>query len=218
MTSFQLTQPPSIGQVVRIRQRLYVVSQIVVSSLAESIISSKARTQPQHLISLNAIEDDALGETLQIVWELEPGTQIIEKSELPTVDGFDEPQRLEAFLDSVLWGAVSQADRKVLQAPFRSGIDLENYQLSPLVRSIQMPRTSLLIADDVGLGKTIEAGLVTQELIIRNRARRVLIICPAGLLIHWREQMRDKFGLEFRVVDSQLGGFCILPRKTPQQL
>ena len=63
---------------------------------------------------------------------------------------------------------------------------------------------SLLIADDVGLGKTIEAGLVTQELILRYRARRVLIVTPADLQLQWRDEMRDKFGLDFRVVDRQL--------------
>ena len=74
----------------------------------------------------------------------------------------------------------------------------------PLVRAVQMPRVNLLVADDVGLGKTIEAGLVCQELIVRNRARTVLVVCPAGLQIHWHDQMRDKFGLEFRIVDSDL--------------
>lgn len=61
-----------------------------------------------------------------------------------------------------------------------------------------MPRVSLLIADDVGLGKTIEVGLVCQEMIFRHIARRILIICPSSLQIQWQEQMRDKFGLEFR--------------------
>ena len=67
-----------------------------------------------------------------------------------------------------------------------------------------MPRVNLLIADDVGLGKTIEAGLVAQELLIRHRARRILIVCPAALQMQWHDQMRDKFGLEFRIVDSNL--------------
>ena len=44
-----------------------------------------------------------------------------------------------------------------------------------------MPRANLLIADDVGLGKTIEAGLVVQELLLRHRARTVLVVCPASL-------------------------------------
>jgi len=123
---------------------------------------------------------------------------------LPEPTGFDDPIRLDAFLDAVRWGAVSNANVQAIQSPFRSGIDLEDYQLDPVVRGIQMPRVNLLIADDVGLGKTIESGLVILELLIRHRARRVLIVCPALLQIQWRDQMRDKFGLDFRIVDSHL--------------
>src|SRR5438034_1878789 len=112
--------------------------------------------------------------------------------------------RLDAFLHAVRWGAISSADVRSLQSPFRSGIEIEDYQLDPVVRAIQMPRANLLIADDVGLGKTIEAGLVCQELIIRHRARKILIVCPAALQVQWHDQMRDKFGLEFRIVDSIL--------------
>src|SRR5438270_4995289 len=67
-----------------------------------------------------------------------------------------------------------------------------------------MPRVSLVIGDDVGLGKTIEAGMTALELIIRHWARRVLIVSPSSLQIQWSQQMRDKFGLDFRVVDSEL--------------
>ena len=79
------------------------------------------------------------------------------------------------------WGAITSADSQALQAPFRSGITIEDYQLDPVVRRLAMPRVNLLIADDVGLGKTIEAGLVVQELILRHRARTVIIVCPASL-------------------------------------
>ncbi len=159
---------------------------------------------PQHLVSLQSVEDDALGEELQVVWEIEPGAGVIERVALPEPTGFDAPERLDAFLDAVRWGAASTADLKNIQAPFRSGIDIEDYQLDPVVRAIQMPRVNLLIADDVGLGKTIESGLVALELIIRHRARRVLVVCPASLQVQWRDQMRDKFGLDFRIVDSEL--------------
>ncbi|MFN8105291.1 MAG: SNF2-related protein [Acidimicrobiia bacterium] len=56
-------------------------------------------------------------------------------------------------------------------------------------------RVNLLIADDVGLGKTIEAGLVVQEMLLRHRARTVLVVCPASLCIKWRDEMASKFGL-----------------------
>jgi SNF2 family DNA or RNA helicase len=73
-----------------------------------------------------------------------------------------------------------------------------------------MPRVSLLIADDVGLAKTIEAGLVAQELILRYRARRILIVTPADLQTQWRDEMRDKFGLEFLRSHQQLAGRDLL--------
>ena len=109
---------------------------------------------------------------------------------------------MQAFLDAVRWGAISQVDDRALQSPFRSGIEVDEYQLDPVVRALSMPRVNLPIADDVGLGKTIEAGLVVQEMILRHRVRSVLIVCPSSLQVQWKEEMRDKFGLEFRIIDS----------------
>src|SRR5690606_8298002 len=100
-------------------------------------------------------------------------------------------------------GAATNADRGYLQAPFRSGVSIEDYQLDPLVRAIDMARTNLLIADDVGLGKTIEAGLVIQEMLLRHRARTILVLCPSSLQEKWRSEMAEKFGLEFRIVDTE---------------
>ena len=152
---------PEQGQLVTVRQRRYVVTEIQQSSLPPSPLALSPDT-PQHLVSLRSIEDDALGKTLDVIWELEPGSRVEETVGLPPVAGFDSPERLDAFSDAVRWGAVSSADMRALQAPFRSGIEIEDYQLDPLVRAIQMPRVNLLIADDVGLGKTIEAGLIIQ--------------------------------------------------------
>ncbi len=179
---------PEQGQIVTVRQRQYVVTNVLLSALPPPEPSSL--WTPQHLVTLSAIEDDAVGESVQVIWEVEPGARTVERVELPEPTGFDPPARLDAFLHAVRWGAIASADVRALQAPFRSGIDIEDYQLDPLVRAVQMPRVSLLIADDVGLGKTVEAGLVVQELIVRNRARTVLVVCPAGLQAHWRDQMR----------------------------
>lgn len=200
-TSF--APPPEQGQLVSVRSRQWMVNEVLPSTLPPDRLQT-GLDAPQNLLTLSSVEDDGLGEELQVIWELEPGARVVEKVALPDPTGFDPPEHLDAFLDAVRWGAASTADVKNIQAPFRSGIDIEDYQLDPVVRAIQMPRVNLLIADDVGLGKTIEAGMVALELIIRHRARKILIVCPASLLIQWKEQMRDKFGLDFRIVDSNL--------------
>lgn len=196
------TSLPEQGQMVSVRSRNWIVNEIVPSTLPAGGL--KAIQNGQTLLSLSSIEDDGLGEELQVIWEIEPGARLMETVALPQPTGFDSPKRLGAFLDAVRWGASSSADVKNIQSPFRSGIDIEDYQLDPVVRAIQMPRVNLLIADDVGLGKTIEAGMVALELMIRHRARKMLIVCPSSLQIQWQEQMRDKFGLDFRIVNSEL--------------
>ncbi|MGQ0837145.1 DISARM system SNF2-like helicase DrmD [Actinokineospora sp.] len=195
---------PAQGQLVTVRNRQWITSEVVRSEIASSD-PGVLTALPTHLVRLMSIEDDARDEELRVVWELEIGAVVHESTVLPGPDyGFDEPAELDAFLDAVRWGAIASADTSALQAPFRSGIQIEDYQLDPVVRALSMPRTNLLIADDVGMGKTIEAGLVMQELALRHRARTMLIVCPAGLTLQWRDEMRDKFGLEFRIVDADL--------------
>lgn len=194
---------PEPGQLVEVRGRRFAVADIRSATIPDNLIYSEINSNC-HLLVLLSVEDDVLGEELQVIWELEVGASIYEIRELPYPDGFDPPEKLDAFLDAVRWGAASEADSRNVQSPFRSGIDIEDYQLDPVIRAIQMPRVNLLIADDVGLGKTIEAGLVAQELSLRSRVRQILIICPSTLQIQWQEQMRDKFGLDFRIVNSDL--------------
>lgn len=200
-----LPEAPEPGQLVRVRDRLWVVGERSRSTQPPDPVSQDQ--PPQHLLSLVSVEDDAHGEELDVVWELEPGTETLDHSLLPAPGerGFDDPDRLEAFLDAVRWGAITNAEAvERLQAPFRAGITIEDYQLDPVVRALRMARVNLLIADDVGLGKTIEAGLVAQELLLRHRARTVLVICPASLQEKWRDELAEKFGLEFRIVDAAL--------------
>ena len=117
---------PEPGQLVEVRQRPFVVQTITASQLPGDPLRSNNAGAPQHLVSLSSVEDDALGEELDVIWELEPGARIREGSQLPGPDGFDDPVVLDAFLDAVRWGAISSADMRALQAPFRRGFAIED--------------------------------------------------------------------------------------------
>jgi superfamily II DNA or RNA helicase len=189
---------PDPNQLVYVRGRHWVVSEVRRSTLGDR--------EPQHVVDLVSVDDLGLGDELTVVWEVEPGARVLDRETFPTpsADSFDRPDRLDAFLDALRWSAVTSADSRTLQSPWRSGIAIEDYQLDPLVKALDMPRVNLLVADDVGLGKTIETGLVIQELILRHRVRTVLVVCPASLCLKWKQEMAEKFGLEFRIVDAEL--------------
>jgi superfamily II DNA or RNA helicase len=195
---------PEAGQLVRVRGKQWVVTGVNRSQQLDDELAT-ARVPGRTLVSLASVSDDDLGEELTLAWEVEPGREIVPPTKLPEVSeaGWDDPQRLGAFLDAVRWGTVTSADDSTLQAPFRSGITIEEYQLEPVARALGMPRVNLLIADDVGLGKTIEAGLVVQEMLLRHRARRVFVVCPASLSLKWQEEMDARFGLDFQILDTE---------------
>ncbi len=197
---------PEPGQVVEVRGATWAVGAVRQQGLPRSP-ADEGVAGASHVVSLQSLDEDRLGEELDVVWELEVGHTVAPDQGLPetiTPETFDDPNALAAFVDAVRWGAVTSADDRSYQAPFRSGANVEAYQLEPLRRALQAPRTNLLLADDVGLGKTIEAGLVVQEILLRHRARTVVIVCPPSLSIKWQDEMREKFGLDFVIVNSEL--------------
>ena len=108
-------------------------------------------------------------------------------------------QHLACLLDQVFG-----PDALVATQPGR--LTIEPYQLVPLMRALELPRPRLLLADDVGLGKTVQAGLIVTELIARRQAHRVLVIAPAGpLLLQWQQELRQRFGLRFTVIADSAG-------------
>ncbi|MGH3785212.1 MAG: DISARM system SNF2-like helicase DrmD [Pseudonocardiaceae bacterium] len=197
---------PEPGQVVNVRGSTWAVAEVRQQGLPRSPADEGAAGLT-HVVSLQSLEEDRLGQELAVVWELEVGHTVAPDQGLPEhidADAFDDPNTLAAFVDAVRWGAVTSADANSFQAPFRSGANVEAYQLEPLRRALQSSRTNLLLADDVGLGKTIEAGLVIQELLLRHRARSVIVVCLRGMAIKWQDEMREKFGLDFVIVNSEL--------------
>ena len=77
------------------------------------------------------------------------------------------------------------------------------YQFKPLVKFLDSPGHRLLVCDEVGLGKTIEAGLILIELRARQEIRTALVVCPAGLRPKWQLELKKRFGEEFRILSAR---------------
>ena len=132
----------------------------------------------------------------------------------PSPDDVADAQSLH-----LLW----QAARLLLRegaAPFRSlgriSVRPRTYQLVPLMMALRLDPVRLLIADDVGVGKTIEAALIVRELWERGEVRRFAVLCPPYLCDQWRKELTEKFHLEAVVVSS--GTVGQLDRRTPPGL
>jgi superfamily II DNA or RNA helicase len=182
------------GRIARVRQRTYLVEEVV----------QPRRVADSTLVRLSCVDDDNQGQPLEVLWEKELDPTILtgEAWEEVASKGFDDSRLFAAYLNTLKWNCVTSTDPKLFQSPFRAGIRLDAYQLEPLRKALRLPRVNLFIADDVGLGKTIEAGLIARELLLRKKVREILVSCPPSMLLQWKEELEARFGLTFEILDK----------------
>src|ERR1039457_3506769 len=185
---------PQPGQIVAVRQRLYLVEESVPA----------VNPSDSALVRLSCVDDDAHGQALEVLWDHELDAQAVTGEAWETIAsrGFDPPARFSAYFNTLRWNCVTSTDPNLLQSPFRAGIRLDAYQLEPLRKALRLPRVNLFIADDVGLGKTIEAGLIARELLMRKKVRDIVVSCPPSMLLQWKEELDARFGLRFEILDK----------------
>jgi superfamily II DNA or RNA helicase len=181
---------PEIGDVVRLRTRTYLVEAV------EPSVGG-------HLVRTKCLDDDAQGQPLEAIWELELDRHIFNAEIWKSIGqrGFDPSRLFAAYIHTLRWHCVTATDPNLFQSPFRAGIRIDAYQLEPLRKSLRLPRVNLFIADDVGLGKTIEAGLIAGELLLRRRVREIVVACPPAMLPQWKDELESRFGLTFEILD-----------------
>lgn len=173
----------SIGSIVNCRNRQWVV----LPSENEDI----TRLRP-----LSGNEDEIAGIYRQL------GLEAIKPSKFPLPDATSIQDHKAALL-------LMDAARLLLRSgagPFRSlgriSLRPRPYQLVPLLMALRLEIVRLLIADDVGIGKTIEAGLIARELLDRCEVKRLAVLCPPHLCDQWQQELRDKFHIDAVVVRS----------------
>ena len=199
---------PDVGELVEVRSRRWLV---------EAVERESGR------VSLACADDDAQGQILEVYWEFEIDRRIlkVEAWDALGAKGFDAPRHFSAFLHTLRWNCVTATDPNLFQSPFRAGIKIDAYQMEPLRKALKLPRVNLFIADDTGLGKTIEAGLIARELLLRKKVKTIVVAAPASVLEQWKAEMEERFGLLFAILDRayltevrQDRGFGVNPWRT----
>jgi superfamily II DNA or RNA helicase len=186
-------RPPQVGELVQVRSRRWLV---------EEVIPSKTPGESS-LVRLACADDDAQGQSLDVFWDYEIDRRILEEEGWQDLaaKGFDAPRQFAAFLHTLRWNCVTATDPNLFQAPFRAGIKIDAYQMEPLRKALLLPRANLFIADDTGLGKTIEAGLIARELLLRKKAKIIVVAVPPSVLEQWKAELEERFGLVFEILD-----------------
>jgi superfamily II DNA or RNA helicase len=106
----------------------------------------------------------------------------------------------ESFLRQLLLAKLENPLTDLLYAYEASRTQAEAYQFKPVLKFLDSPTSGILIADEVGLGKTIEAAIIHQELSARETVRRVLVVCPAGLREKWKSELATRFDEQFQIM------------------
>jgi len=195
---------PTPGQAAVVRNRPALIKNV--------ITYSDSGHGDAHFVEVEYLDGAGIPDSETVLWECELGARSLTSLRLPNLHAPDaQPARqdsFEALIDAVSWSSIGRSaevdgGQQALVAPWHSSVQVEDYQVYPVLKAIAMPRVSLMLADGVGLGKTIEAGLIATELLSRRRIRRMLVLCPASLQEQWREELWDKFSLEFAVLDRE---------------
>lgn len=150
------------------------------------------------------VDTDTLwGQAICLVWLPRRGSAVRVLRERLTPLKSGESHLLDRL--SYISAAARIADsleRDALIAPLEGTVIPLPHQLLALQRAISGDRIRYLLADEVGLGKTIEAGLILRELKIRGLVRRILVVAPAGLVLQWQSEMKSHFNEDFRLILS----------------
>jgi len=153
-------------------------------------------------------QQDVWGEISYRVWL--PAKDTVIRARSTDLQGIETAvQTASQILHAAAAAKLADAlEENLLLAPIQSSVVPLPHQLYTLSRAMSRDRIRYLLADEVGLGKTIEAGLILRELKLRGMAKRVLVVAPKGLVLQWQAEMRLHFGEKFQLVDpAELAAF-----------
>jgi superfamily II DNA or RNA helicase len=179
---------PTPGAMIRVRSSTWKVT-------------SHERRSDGHIVSCRGMAGIVKGKIAKFVLELEQDYSILDPSEVNLA-----PDSSPNLMDTKLFlEAAFRSTPTTVAQPLTFGkaaIDDLEFQHIPVEMALAQDRVRLLIADDVGLGKTMEAGLITSELILRGRANRILVVTTRSMLSQFQKEFWTRFSIPLSRLDS----------------
>ncbi|NCC04697.1 MAG: ATP-dependent helicase [Proteobacteria bacterium] len=170
----------------------FAVGSLVHARGREWVVLPQSDPQCLMLRPLGGCEDETVG-ILPSLEEIRPAT-----FELPEPTDLGDARTCGLLRDAVRLGF------RATSGPFRSfghiAVEPRPYQLVPLLMAMKQSPVRLLIADDVGIGKTVEAALIARELLDRGEVKRLAVLCPPQLAEQWQGELADKFHIQAELV------------------
>jgi SNF2 family DNA or RNA helicase len=154
-----------------------------------------------HLLSCDGISELVRGQEALFLTELEAEIEILDPAQTQLVpDTSDKYSAALLYLESQRRRSVANDDQ--IHLGHRGVMNLVPYQLDPALQALRQPRSRILIADAVGLGKTLEAGILSTELIQRGRGKRILVVTQKSMLTQFQKEWWSRFTIPLVRLDS----------------
>lgn len=172
------------------REHDFMPGNLVRARGREWVVQSESRRDWLRLRPLGGADDDSIA----LIPELE--LQPVEPATFP----WPQPEQAGNHAAALLLRDALRLKLRAGGGPFRSfgniAVEPRGYQLVPLLMALRLSTVRLLIADDVGIGKTIEAGLIARELMDRGEIARLAVLCPPHLVEQWQSELETRFNLQ----------------------
>ena len=180
---------PNPGAVVRIRSANW------------KILSTRTTERGYRIVHCRGLSGITKDKEAQFVWEKEQGSTVLDPAAVRLV-----PDTSSGLIDTKLFlAAAFRSTPSTSRRPLtlgRAAIDDLKFQHIPVEMALKQDRVRLLIADDVGLGKTLEAGLIASELALRARANRILVVTTRAMLTQFQKEFWTRFSIPLARLDS----------------
>ena len=182
---------------------LHSTGQHIVARDSEWVIREvKGLSSNSQMLVCTGVSEFVLGLEFQFITNLEDKIDVLDPKETSLfVDQSPNYRDSRLFIESHIRRTVEN-DSKVHIAN-RAAIDKLDYQFEPARQTLKQPRQRILIADGVGIGKTIEAGILVSELIARGRGRRILVLAIKSMLLQFQKEFWNRFTIPLTRLDSR---------------